>query len=158
VIVKRQNLNVFVYGTLLEGFHGHATFLTDKKPLYTGSISAAVYHLPFGYPVAVECSSHTAFGEIYEVDGDTMTSLREYEGVTDVNPIYKERMLDVTTENGPVKALVFTVNPSKERAVRLMGTLVEDGRWGEFIKSHKQSRLGNTLKCVAAAAIISLSL
>ncbi|WP_022850047.1 gamma-glutamylcyclotransferase family protein [Limisalsivibrio acetivorans] len=146
-------VKVFVYGTLRKGWHGHRTFLKDKEPLFTARVNGSLYHLPFGYPVAVECEDSEMTGEVYEVDKDTLRSLREYEGVFEINPVYREKIVKI---NG-VDVIMFTANPSKERAVKTMGLRVEGGDWAEFAKHHKTGKVKTILSSAAAAFAISLS-
>lgn len=69
-------MNIFVYGTLKQGFGNHARFL-KREPDYVGTIKARLYvsGLPYIRP-----GEGVVHGEVYSVDNDTLKGLDMLEG------------------------------------------------------------------------------
>ncbi|QAR33319.1 gamma-glutamylcyclotransferase [Geovibrio thiophilus] len=126
-------MKIFVYGTLMKGFAGHIEYLSGKEPEATGYIQARMYYLPVGYPVIILKQGYRVYGEIYDVNEETMEAIRIYEDIFEAEPMYEERILDVRTDNGVISAAVFSASKSCEKQVEAFGTHVPSGRWDEFI-------------------------
>ena len=101
-----KNTNVFVYGSLREGFFNYDKYLKGK----VNSIRPAkienkiVYHMPYkGYPAILETKdSSVVYGEIMEIKPEiyheTMKAMDEMEGfISENNPEneYDKKLLEV---------------------------------------------------------------
>ena len=152
-----ENL-VFVYGTLLKGYHGNNTFLSGSEFVCKASITGELYHLPFGYPAVVYGENKPpVFGEVYSVSDEVLGWIRKYEGTDSFNSIYRETVIPALTDDKELKVTAFVANYSKEVIVKYIGTRVDSGDWHEFEKLYKISRVLSSIKAVSAAFIMMLS-
>jgi len=119
---------VFVYGSLLSGFSNHgllktATFLGPAKT------PKGFAMLDLGYfPGVIPSDIHETpiFGEVYEVDDETLQRLDRLEGYHKEEPtsgLY--RKMDIDTEFG--KATIYIYNNHYGR-----GGIVENGDWRSY--------------------------
>jgi len=150
---------VFVYGTLLKGFHGHNTFLKDADYLGEATIKGDLYHLPFGYP-AVICrknSANTVRGELYKVDAEKLKWLRKYEGVEGLNSVYREIDINCTADCGEDRSKVFAASCAKEWVIRLIGHHVADGDWRSFANQYNVGSLMRSFRLVSAGMLMTIA-
>ena len=61
---------IFVYGSLMRGFHNHDKVLRHRiKHVERGTIQGNLYHLPAGYPAIVEVEKAIQ-GEVFTIIQD----------------------------------------------------------------------------------------
>lgn len=110
---------LFVYGTLKEGFHWHAKFLSFSTKVGVGSTAqryplvvgeSGVPYLLGDMPGCGQCVQ----GELWRVDADTLEGLDEYEGLRKGH--YDRRRIEVLLEDGAVATAdaYFKVSSSAE--------------------------------------------
>ncbi len=94
---------IFVYGTLKRGKRANS-LLSDAKFIGSGTVSGYEMYMVSDYPGVVRGEGRVK-GEVYEVDGETLKRLDEYEGV----PILYERIEEaVELEDGrKVRAYLY---------------------------------------------------
>jgi gamma-glutamylcyclotransferase (GGCT)/AIG2-like uncharacterized protein YtfP len=139
---------VFVYGSLLPGFHNHRLFV---EPYQHRSLAAQVkgtlYHLPTGYPGLLKetDSGVTGWvkGEILLFADDAyakaMTGLDELEtyfAPGDPRNEYERIVTEAVTESGEVISVCTYLYGDPAYAKR-EGILIPDGDWRAFIKRLK---------------------
>lgn len=124
---------IFVYGTLMKGFAGHDEYLNGEEPIADGYINAELFHLPEGYPIAIENSVSEVYGEIYCVTEESLFRIREYEDIDEADPLYIEKAVKVYTDREVVQAAVFLASKRYEKQIREKGVPVLSGRWRDFI-------------------------
>jgi gamma-glutamylcyclotransferase (GGCT)/AIG2-like uncharacterized protein YtfP len=124
---------IFVYGTLMKGFSGHNEYLTGKEPEAKGYIKGELFHLPEGYPIAIENSVSEVHGEIYCVSEESLSRIREYEDIDEADPLYIEKAVKVYTDREVVQATVFLASKRYEKQIREKGMPILSGRWRDFI-------------------------
>ncbi len=122
-------MKIFVYGTLMKGYAGHAAYLAGKEPEAEGYIHGKMYHLPEGYPTAIFTPGFRIYGEVYDIDEETMHRIREYEDIFEAEPIYEERTADVYTDKGVIHSAVFFASKTLEEHAGASGVHVPSGRW-----------------------------
>ena len=71
--------NVFVYGSLRQGFHNH--YLLEKsEQLYDDAVIAGTMASLGGFPCVTTNGNNQIHGEIYSVDDETLARLDRLEG------------------------------------------------------------------------------
>jgi gamma-glutamylcyclotransferase (GGCT)/AIG2-like uncharacterized protein YtfP len=99
-------VKVFVYGSLMNGFWNFEILLGDKvKEIRKGTTRGEIYHLPEGYPGAIEGCGQI-HGELIEVDDKTLKELdllEGYRGESSAN-LYNRVLREVTLYNGTKKS------------------------------------------------------
>ncbi len=143
---KEENLKnhftVFTYGTLMKNFEGYDKFMRHCRFIGKGYINGFLYHTFSGYPAVIpdEENGEKVFGELYEVDTDTMKEIRRYEGVNSFLTCYEERTVNVTFDGKKAGARAFTVTASREFLVKLTSRLVKYGDWRHFLNNSGRRR------------------
>ena len=107
-------MKVFVYGTLLKGMSRSRSLNTSLFEGF-GMIEARLYDLG-SYPGIIE-SNESVFGEVYEIDSDTLRALDQIEGFDPTYPaqsLYNRKEVDVTLLNdgSSLKAYTYFYNAS----------------------------------------------
>jgi len=131
--VKFQLL--FVYGTLMSGFSGHAAFLVDSQFVSHGILyGARLVHLEEGLPGALEGEGQI-LGEVYRVDEFTLKAIDLYEEFNELFPeksfyLRKLKPVWLIPMNEWVEAWVYLLNPK----LVVEFTEVPGGNWRDFIK------------------------
>ena len=72
-------MKLFVYGTLMQGFHNHGV-LGNAKHIGNGYVAGKLYHLG-GYPGLKPSDEDLVYGEFYEVEDAQWPRLDRLEGV-----------------------------------------------------------------------------
>ncbi|MFM2441196.1 MAG: hypothetical protein RLZZ349_923 [Pseudomonadota bacterium] len=107
-------MKVFVYGTLLNGM-SRSKSLNNSVFEGLGMIKANLYDLG-SYPGIIE-SNESVYGEVYEIDSDTLFTLDQIEGFDSNYPqhsLYIRKKVDVTLLNdgSSLKAYTYFYNAS----------------------------------------------
>lgn len=110
-MAKKATYQVFVYGTLRSGHHNHgllegsdATFIGDTK--VGGYILLDLGAFPACIP-SYDKNEFKVVGEVYSVDGETLSRLDRLEGV--FNKFYMRQVVD--TEWG--RAFIYVLHPER---------------------------------------------
>ena len=143
-----KNINVFVYGSLREGYFNYDKYLKGKvlsikKAKINNKI---VYHMPYkGYPALMN-GDGTVYGEIMEIKPDiydeTMAAMDKMEGfISENNPQneYDKKVLEVehlsdgTTEN----CYLYFYNKNIDNRFDKEAIFVPHGDWVKHIEENK---------------------
>jgi len=135
--MDNNTFTVFTYGTLMHGFSGYNKYLKDSTFLGTGRIKGKIYQTNSGYPVVTMSKNGSdIYGELFEVDKDTMIKLRNYEGVYSFFTYYKEEIFPITLDDNSVKyARVFVAHPIAKPLIKLTAKKIKCGNWKEYISA-----------------------
>jgi len=133
--------HIFVYGTLMKGFHNHERFLaryvTGGVP---GVMEGELYHLAYGYPAAVD-GRGTVRGEIYTVmDMDNVLPaldwLEEFNQPGEEDQYIRE-IREVRDINGNIiLCYVYLWSAERLQELRENGVYIKDGDWRNFIRDN----------------------
>lgn len=151
---KRETFNVFVYGTLREGFGNHERYLSDAPKLGEATLCGKyeMYHLG-GFPAIVDGEQNDVMlGEVYEVTEGELARLDMLEGYNPRNPrnsMYDRRMVEVEHESGKVmEAFVYIM--ARTSALVRNSIRVESGDWAEFMAEHAPTRRTGSVEAMLA--------
>lgn len=142
-----KGINLFVYGSLREGFFNYNKYLAgkviEKKDAKLANMK--LYHLPYkGYP-AITFGKDTVYGEIMVLREDcyeeTMRAMDEMEGfISEGNPEneYNKVILEVENlhTNEKKACFVYFYNKDKDRLFDSRAIYVPHGDW----KAHMLSK------------------
>jgi len=84
----KENIKIFVYGTLLEGYGNHRNFLkgrSKKLGEFTTPAEYEMIHLG-GFPGVVPDGKTAIIGEVYEIGSDVARNIDGLEGYRKDNP------------------------------------------------------------------------
>lgn len=136
---SRMN-TIFVYGTLMRGFNNNKKYLEghviERKP---GFLTGYLYHLPYGYPAAVD-GKGTIRGEICFIR-DINEILPRLDYLEDYNQpgsedLYIRTIREVRDQyDNIINCYVYLWCPKRLEELTKIGTLVENGDWREFNKN-----------------------
>lgn len=134
--------NIFVYGTLLEGFHNHKAFIEGKYiAKKKGYVNGLLYHLPQGYPALIE-GNGKVYGEIYLIEDENVIKrldmLEGYKGQDNPCNLYDKIITKVYTQNEEFDCIAY-IYSDKEYAMT-DGLLIKDGDWNSFMLSGKNKK------------------
>ncbi|MFS0654278.1 gamma-glutamylcyclotransferase [Bacillus sp. 179-C3.3 HS] len=114
---------IFVYGTLLRHEVHHKEYMNEGTLLAkSASIKGKLYVTSDGTPACVVEEDGMVYGELYEVSSDTLHR------ISLVEEGYDKQALDVMTDQGQKKALVFTLPKPKIEGMQQ----IESGSWKEY--------------------------
>lgn len=139
-----KGINLFVYGSLREGFFNYNKYLTnkviEKKDAKVENMK--LYHLPYkGYP-AITIGQDVVFGEIMVLSEDyyedTMRAIDEMEGfISENNPEneYHKIILEVENlhSNKKEKCFVYFYNKDKDKLFDSRAIYLSHGNWKEYM-------------------------
>lgn len=133
--------HIFVYGTLMKGFHNHERFLagyvTEGVP---GVMEGEIYHLAYGYPAAVD-GRGIVRGEIYTVM-DMDQALPALDWLEDFNqPGEEDRYIreirEVRDIKGNIKlCYVYLWAAERLQEMKENSVHINDGDWRKFIRDN----------------------
>lgn len=112
---------VFTYGTLMKGQRAYGIF-GDMKFISDGILNGYGIFEVGSYPAVVPVEGFRVFGEIYEVNEETLRRLDEYEGE---GFLYLRKRLPIETESGTVPVWVYVYN----RDVSSLELRAPIGKW-----------------------------
>ena len=133
-----RNINIFVYGSLREGFFNYNKYLegkvSNKKEAKLENMK--LHHMPYkGYP-AITHGNDTILGEIMVINEDdyeeTVKAMDEMEGfISENNPDneYHKVILDVEdiTTNTKEKCFVYFYNKDKDKEFDSKSIYISNG-------------------------------
>ncbi|MGF9796639.1 gamma-glutamylcyclotransferase family protein [Brevibacillus agri] len=138
----QKQLPVFVYGTLLKGFHNHALCVkpfphTEAK----ATIEGEIYHLPEGYPGLLLGEGAEVTGaildfapEVYEKALAVLDELETYYGQWDPRNEYERTVVVARLAETGQEVPVYVYRYLDHDYVRQAGTKVEHGDWRRFME------------------------
>ena len=141
-----RNINIFVYGSLREGFFNYNKYLegkvSNKKEAKLENMK--LHHMPYkGYP-AITHGNDTILGEIMVINEDdyeeTVKAMDEMEGfISENNPDneYHKVILDVEdiTTNTKEKCFVYFYNKDKDKDKEFdsKSIYISNGDWKKYM-------------------------
>jgi gamma-glutamylcyclotransferase (GGCT)/AIG2-like uncharacterized protein YtfP len=139
-----RNINIFVYGSLREGFFNYNKYLegkvSNKKEAKLENMK--LHHMPYkGYP-AITHGNDTILGEIMVINEDdyeeTVKAMDEMEGfISENNPDneYHKVILDVEdiTTNTKEKCFVYFYNKDKDKEFDSKSIYISNGDWKKYM-------------------------
>lgn len=138
---------IFVYGTLMHGFHNHAAYLAAYPMTRdVGTVMGQLFHLPEGYPALVQGDGQVK-GELMTLHGTeqefseviaSLDDLEGYRGENGSDNLYVRQIVSVTTAHGAQDAFCYYYADC-ERAARA-GTLISSGDWRAFMQPYEEVR------------------
>ena len=146
-----KRINLFVYGSLREGFFNYDKYLDgkviEKKDAKLENMK--LYHMPYkGYP-AITFGKDTVLGEIMVLSEDnyeaTMSAMDEMEGfISEGNPEneYHKVILEVENlhTNEKENCFVYFYNKDKDPLFDSNSVYVPHGDWKEYMLSEYQAQ------------------
>lgn len=139
-----KNINIFVYGSLREGFFNYEKYLDGKVSMKKDARleNMKLYHMPYkGYP-AITFGEDTILGEIMVINEsdyeETVKAMDEMEGfVSENNPEneYHKVILeveDIKTKEKE-KCFVYFYNKNKDKDFDSKAIYVSDGDWKKYM-------------------------
>ena len=142
-----NHLNVFVYGSLREGFFNYDKYLKGKVVSITPAKieNKIVYHMPYkGYPAILD-GNGTVYGEVMEINPDiyneTMTAMDKMEGfISDNNPEneYEKLVLEVEhlDTNKKENCYVYFYNKDIDSKFNSESILISHGDWVKHMREN----------------------
>lgn len=139
-----KNINLFVYGSLREGFFNYNKYLDKKVVVKYDAIlnGMKLYHMPYkGYP-AITPGNDTILGEIMVINEDvydeTVKAMDEMEGfISENNPEneYHKVVLEVENlqTNEKEKCFVYFYNKDKDKVFENEAIYIQSGDWKEHM-------------------------
>jgi gamma-glutamylcyclotransferase (GGCT)/AIG2-like uncharacterized protein YtfP len=117
--VRSEGMRLFVYGSLLAG-EPHAARLGASRLVGAARTAAHYTLIDLGpYPALLEGGTTSVSGEVYEIDGDTLAALDEFEGHPDE---YRRQPVELLGES-PAEAYVLPPERSRQ------GRAIASGSW-----------------------------
>lgn len=118
---EKEKFAVFVYGTLMRGERAHS-FLSGAKFIGEYRLDDyAMYNLGW-FPGISPSKGDCVFGEVYEVDLETLQEMDVYEGE---GHLYHRTRVVVQNETGMNDVFVYVY------AQEIFGDKIEGGKWNE---------------------------
>ena len=138
------NYNLFVYGSLIEGFFNYDKYLKGKVISNTPAVihNMELYHLPHkGYP-AILVGKEDVYGEIIEVRNyeDTVKAIDDMENfISEENPAneYHKRLLEVEHLESGKKEMcyVYFYNKDIDTIFDTEAIHIPEGSWKDFMNN-----------------------
>lgn len=133
-----KNINLFVYGSLREGFFNYEKYLQGKVISITPAVLSDMdlYHMPYkGYP-AITKGTGKILGEIVVVENyeDTISAIDKMEGfISENNPSneYHKTLLDVKylDEDKAEQCFVYFYNKDIDKKFNDEAVYIAHGDW-----------------------------
>jgi gamma-glutamylcyclotransferase (GGCT)/AIG2-like uncharacterized protein YtfP len=123
----KQHL-IFVYGTLRRGCAGAMSIrFPTSKFVAEASVTGSLYDLgPYPGMILAESNS-LVFGEVYEVDDETLNQLDEFEASSS----YLRKQVEVSLGNQQKSCWTYEPNP----AFYSFQILIGSGDWIKYVKT-----------------------
>lgn len=137
-------VRVFVYGTLRKGMYNHDIYLRERS-VYCGDgyIKGSLMTIAgVVYPAFLPQGDHLVFGELYDVDEETVQCLDELEsyfGEHNQDNEYNKISMDILNQDGQVKdqAYVYIYNMDNPRNVESLGDDIEESDYVLYMQKQK---------------------
>ncbi len=119
---------VFVYGTLRSGGAGAmATRFPNSRFIAEAKVSGSLYDLG-SYPGLVLGESNSAVvGEVYEIDGETLSKLDDFEATSN----YLRKQVEIFLRSGKKTCWTYEPNPESYS----FHSLITSGDWLEYART-----------------------
>lgn len=139
----KKNTNIFVYGSLRQGFFNYDIYLKGKvlssRPAILRGMN--LYHMPYkGYPAIVP-GDDILIGEVLEVDdyNNTISAIDDMEGfLSENNPKneYHKQLHEVEFENGEKEyCYLYFYNKDIDNKFNKEAIYIPDGDWAKYMLS-----------------------
>lgn len=139
----KKNTNIFVYGSLRQGFFNYDIYLKGKvlssRPAILRGMN--LYHMPYkGYPAIVP-GDDILIGEVLEVDdyNNTISAIDDMEGfLSENNPKneYHKQLHEVEFENGEKEyCYLYFYNKDIDDKFNKEAIYIPDGDWAKYMLS-----------------------
>ncbi len=138
-----NKINIFVYGSLREGFFNYDKYLKGKviKNIPAVLKGMELYHMPYkGYPAIVPNENNQVFGEIMVVNDydETIKAIDEMEGVIDhrhpENEYHKELLTVEHLDTGIKEdCYVYFYNLDNDSIFNEKAIHIPDGDWKKYM-------------------------
>lgn len=142
-----NDINIFVYGSLREGFFNYDRYLKGKvlKSIPAVLKGMELYHMPYkGYPAILPNENSEVFGEIMIIKdyAETIKAIDKMEGVIDYNHPeneYHKELLTVEHLNTGIKenCYVYFYNLPNDSVFAEKAIHIKDGDWKNYMLSNK---------------------
>lgn len=137
-----KNYNLFVYGSLREGFYNYEKYLKGRVLKNTPAVlhNMKLYHLPYkGYP-AIISGDGDIYGEIVEVShyDNTVKAIDDMENfISEENPNneYHKRLLEVEHLDSGKKEMcyVYYYNTDIDKKFQTESIHIPEGNWKDYM-------------------------
>lgn len=141
-----KKANIFVYGSLREGFFNYDIYLKGKiKSIRPAKITGFdLYHMPYkGYP-AVFPGNNTVVGEVVEIENydSTLKSMDEMEGFLgegNPNNEYSRKLVKVklTNDESYEDCYSYLYNKDIDPKFKEEAICIENGDWKDYMLNSK---------------------
>jgi len=128
--------HVFVYGTLRKYEDNHHLLENSRLVFEQASVKGELYDTGYGYP-ALFIGEGTVYGEVYEVDDQTLRKLDILEDFNErdrENSLYDRTYMTVKTDKEDIKALVYYMKKKEHTKYRK----INSGDWKEYLYSSRK--------------------
>lgn len=144
----KKNINIFVYGSLREGFYNYDKYLKEKiTSIRQAKIDdMIIYHMPYkGYP-AMFNGDGTVYGEIIEIIpdiyDDVISAMDIMEGfISENNPKneYHKKIMEVKDLNNGRKEYCYTYyyNHVIDDKFEKEAILINHGNWAKYMTENQ---------------------
>jgi len=125
---KRKMHKMFVYGTLRAGESNHGLLKGAVCLSLSAHVSGTMLDTGLGYPAVTE-GSGKVWGEMYEVDDDTLKridELEDYYGPGDPRNLYERVKTAALTDRGQVQTWIYVSDRFKS------GFVIPHGDWKSY--------------------------
>ncbi|MGG7142147.1 gamma-glutamylcyclotransferase family protein [Clostridium nigeriense] len=139
-----KNINLFVYGSLREGFFNYDLYLKGKvKSIRPAEINGfELYHMPYkGYP-AVLPGNNTIVGEVVEIEDydSTLKAMDKMEGFLEEgnpNNEYSRKLVQVklTDDESSEDCYSYFYNKDIDPKFQDEAIYIKNGDWKEYMLS-----------------------
>lgn len=141
-----RNINLFVYGSLREGFFNYDKYLSGKvsEKKDASLKNMRLYHMPYkGYPAIIP-GEDVVLGEIIVINEEdyeaTVAAMDEMEGfISEGNPKNEYHKVILEVENLQTKekenCFVYFYNKNKDKSFDSESVYIQDGDWKKYMLS-----------------------
>lgn len=143
-----KNINIFVYGSLREGFFNYDIYLKGKvKSIRPAEISGfELYHMPYkGYPAVLPGNS-TIVGEVVELENydSTLKAMDEMEGFLgegNPNNEYSRKLIKVklTDDESYEDCYSYLYNKDIDLKFEEEAIYIKNGDWKQYMLSETKN-------------------
>ncbi|MDQ1611565.1 MAG: hypothetical protein QOG00_1496 [Pyrinomonadaceae bacterium] len=121
---------VFIYGSLRRGnAHSMSARFPDAKFIADATVSGSLYDLG-AYPgLLLDESNSTVIGEVYEVDGELLNQLDDFEASSN----YFRKQVEISV--GADRKLAWVYAPEHDAELFSDRPLITSGDWMEYTKT-----------------------
>lgn len=131
---------IFVYGTLMKGFHNYQRYCNDVSNIYDAETQGQLFHLKQGYPAVIKNKNGIVHGQAMtfpniEETLKQMDFLESYYPDDQANSQYIRIVTQIRLQGSDKETLAYMYVFPEDRLGKLIieAELVENGDWKKFI-------------------------